>query len=143
MKRVNRKMCKEGPVFLALILLFCLFMPVRQTAAQTVLDVQGVAAAANSARVTVRSGRHGDFSRLVFEWPELPGYQVENRQNEIMVRFDGNGVPDLSAVQGLLPKNIRRITPQSLTPLVVAISTAPGTEASHFQIGSRLVVRRQ
>lgn len=44
--------------------------------------------AAELPQVTVRSGRHADFERFVFDWPEAVDFVVEREDGRTLVRFD-------------------------------------------------------
>jgi hypothetical protein len=49
--------------------------------------------------VEVRAGDHGDFERVVFEWPESIAYDVAQRGEQVTVVFSRPGRIDLSAVR--------------------------------------------
>jgi hypothetical protein len=49
--------------------------------------------------VDVRAGDHGNFERVVFEWPERIAYDVAQRGEQVTVAFSRPGRIDLSAVR--------------------------------------------
>lgn len=49
--------------------------------------------------VEVRAGDHGDFERVVFEWPESIAYDMAQRGEQVAVVFSRPGRIDLSAVR--------------------------------------------
>ncbi|MGI9434627.1 MAG: alginate export family protein [Geminicoccaceae bacterium] len=53
---------------------------------------------AKAETVAVRSGRHADHGRLVFEWSRSIGHDIIRNGNELQVIFDRPGRFDLSAV---------------------------------------------
>ena len=49
--------------------------------------------------VDVRAGDHGDFERIVFEWPERIAHNVAQRGEQVTVAFSRPGRIDLSGVR--------------------------------------------
>lgn len=77
-------------------------------------------------RVTVRGGRHADFSRLVFDWAAPVGEMLEEAPGRARLVFDRPAAFDLSGVQ------VERL------PQLAAISAAPDSVTIDFPAGSRL-----
>ena len=50
-------------------------------------------------RVEVRVGNHGDYERVVFEWPEKIEYEVVQRAEQVTVAFSRAGRIDLSPLR--------------------------------------------
>lgn len=54
--------------------------------------------------VPLRAGDHDSYARLVFDWPELPGFSIDNRGTQLAVRFDRPLRVDPGAAVARLPE---------------------------------------
>jgi alginate production protein len=57
-----------------------------------------------SETVAIRTGRHADHSRLVFDWSKAVGHEIIRSGSEITLTFDRPGVFDLSSVTAQIGK---------------------------------------
>ena len=99
-------------------------------------------ALAQSDIVSIRSGVHPSYTRLVFDWIEKPGYQVDQKGDRLIMTFDKVVSPDLSSVIDRDLPNIRsvKVLSQEDEALVLQFDTRKGTTFRHFMAGSRVVV---
>ncbi|WP_299616709.1 hypothetical protein [Pelagibius sp.] len=63
-------------------------------------------------KVTVRGGRHPDYSRLVFDWPEPVESRLEETPGRLRVVFDRKAAFDLAAVRPEGLPQIAAVTPE-------------------------------
>ncbi|HEV7267401.1 MAG TPA: hypothetical protein VGN83_21220 [Falsiroseomonas sp.] len=87
--------------------------------------------------VRVRVGDHAAYGRVVFDWPARTGYQVEEAEGRIVLRFAAPAAFDLAAVRRP-PRNVSAIEHEA--GRVVTIGIAPGTRPRVFRLGTRIVV---
>ncbi|WP_372618657.1 hypothetical protein [Falsiroseomonas sp.] len=87
--------------------------------------------------VRVRVGDHAAHGRVVFDWPARTGYEVEEAEGRIVLRFAAPAAFDLAAVRRP-PRNVSAIEHEA--GRVVTIGIAPGTRPRVFRLGTRIVV---
>ena len=63
--------------------------------------------------VTVRGGRHSDYSRLVFDWPEPVESRLEETPGRLRVVFDRKAAFDLAAVRPERLPQIAAVSPEA------------------------------
>lgn len=92
--------------------------------------------------VSVRSGVHPSYTRLVFDWVEKSDYQVSKKGDRLIMTFDKVASPDLSSVIDRDLPNIRsvKVLSQEDEALVMQFDTRKGSTFRHFMAGSRVVV---
>ncbi|MCQ4163055.1 hypothetical protein NON00_24470, partial [Roseomonas sp. GC11] len=88
-------------------------------------------------RVTVRTGLHPGFSRLVFDWPQAPGYSLVQKGEAVELVFGAAGQLAFEAAAVRPPRNILAVEPM---PGGLRLRLAPGSRARHFVLGNRVVV---
>ncbi|EFH09146.1 hypothetical protein HMPREF0731_4635, partial [Pseudoroseomonas cervicalis ATCC 49957] len=88
-------------------------------------------------RVTVRTGQHPGFSRIVFDWPELPGYTLVQQGDVVELVFGPAGTLAFEAASVRPPRNIASVEPLSGG---LRLRLTPGSRARHFVLGRRVVV---
>jgi tetratricopeptide (TPR) repeat protein len=89
----------------------------------------------------VRVGRHKEYTRLVFDWPKVVPYKVDQSSRSVSVRFEAPARIDLAGLRRQLPPSVS--VPAARVDsgaLVVSFRTGKGLIAEHFRIGARVVV---
>lgn len=109
------------------------------------IDLRRAAAAGNSAgtarRVAVRAGEHGDFSRIVFDWPGLVDYQASEADRTLTLNFPQSAALDLDAVQRKLPPFVTAIDAKPRgSGVAVTISGVDAARFRHFRSETKVVV---
>ncbi len=92
--------------------------------------------------VDVRTGAHADYSRLVFEWSNVPSYEVDQQGDSLMINFAKEATPNMSGIntQGLSNIGTVSVASPAGEPLVVKVRVAPESKLRHFKIGKRIIV---
>ena len=92
--------------------------------------------------VTVRSGVHPSYNRLVFDWPKTPSYTVAQEGNRLTVTFEKPATADLSFVQQRGLPNIKKIELLSAAGqnLKIGVDIPVGSRFRHFSAGDRMVL---
>lgn len=88
-------------------------------------------------KVTVRTGVHDGYSRVVFAWPSTPAYTAQTSGNTLTLTFTKEA--DFS-ISGSAPQAISRISGFSTTPTTATITHANEQAVRHFVIGNRVIV---
>ena len=109
-----------------------------------VLDLMRAGTAASPTSIEgpgVRVGEHGDFTRIVFDWPRKVQYSANRQDDRVTVSFSSAGAPDLSRFARNPPRLIRDATAsKSGEGLGVTFQVTPGTGLRHFRDGNKVVV---
>lgn len=98
----------------------------------------GAAAAGKSlepaqAAVPVKTRRHRDYGRLVFDWPRKVGFNVERRGQAVTIRFDVPATIDLDALRRDLPSQISAATARpSREGLEIGLVVPPEAQLRYF-----------
>ena len=95
------------------------------------------AGAAEAARVPVRAGQHGGFSRLVFDWAGPVGNVIEQSPGRARIVFDRPAAFDTSAVR---PARLAQIAEISADRDGVTIGTAEGSRLEVTRSGTKVVL---
>ena len=92
--------------------------------------------------VSVRSGNHDGYSRLVFDWKEGTSYNISKSAGVLTVSFDKAAALDVTKANDESLKNIGNVSVVSSegSPLEVSIKIVPESDFRHFIIGKRVVV---
>lgn len=92
-------------------------------------------------KVSVRTGSHETYSRLVFEWPSKPSYSLSKEGGRILVRFAKTGAPDVSGVSKDA-QNIKAVETLSKSgeALQVAVSIPDGSTFRDFVVENKLIL---
>ncbi len=91
--------------------------------------------------IKVRVGRHKSYTRLVFDWPKVVPYQVDQSSRSVSVRFQAPARIDLAGLRRQLPASVS--VPAARVEsgkLVVSFRTGKGLVAQHFRVGARVVL---
>ncbi len=99
------------------------------------------AAAAGSNIITVRAGIHGDFSRIVFDWPKSVDYTASEDGNTLTLDFADPAELALAKIDSDLPPFVTAIEAKpSASGTVVVITAVGGAQFHHFRSESKIVV---
>lgn len=92
-------------------------------------------------RVAVRAGQHGDFSRVVIDWPGLIDYKATPSERGLTLIFPQSAAFDLDAVKRDLPPFVTGIgaKPQG-SGVAVTITGVDAARFRHFRSETKVVV---
>ncbi|MCK5385093.1 MAG: hypothetical protein KAJ29_05900, partial [Alphaproteobacteria bacterium] len=92
-------------------------------------------------RVSLRTGMHSDYARLVFGWPTKTDYTLEQgADGQINIRFDNPGMLDMDKADfGIIP-GINSVEEISQEPLSIRLKIPAGSKLRDFSIGKRVVI---
>lgn len=107
-------------------ILMALAMPVASTHAQS-----------TSERAEVRIGNHAGYSRIVFDFPSLVAYRVEQSAGEIRLRFDTAAALAIPAVRSPLVASMIRVPGEGLQ---IRMMTPNGVTLKHYRLQRKVVV---
>jgi len=89
----------------------------------------------------IRIGRHPDYSRLLFEWPDTVDYTIVHEGPQVSVTFDAEAEPALTRLNTAPPPFIngveRRLTGGKLR---IDIAVEPEVTVRHFRDDSWVIV---
>lgn len=87
--------------------------------------------------VPVRAGVHPGMGRVVFDWPEAPGYSLVQEGEMVDLRFGTVVRLGLGGVVAKPPPNVLRVEP---VPGGLRLHLRPGARLRHYLLGPRLVL---
>jgi hypothetical protein len=91
--------------------------------------------------VKVRAGDHGDFERIVFEWPEAMAYDVVQQAEQVTVAFAQPGRIDLSQLGDRTGKRVAEARSEGEITSRVVLRLSPGATIDSFSLeDGRIVV---
>jgi predicted negative regulator of RcsB-dependent stress response len=90
--------------------------------------------------ITVRSGVHPSYSRLVFDWPGTPDYKVSQTGTTLTIAFTKGAKADVSAIADRDLPNIKNLKLIASDPLTVTIEIPADGRVRHFAAGDRMVL---
>ena len=101
----------------------------------------GSAKADGERHVAVRAGEHGDFSRVVIDWPGLIDYKAHQSEHGLTLIFPQSAALDLDAVKRDLPPFVTGIDakPQG-SGIAVTIAGVDAARFRHFRSETKVVV---
>ncbi|WP_299391257.1 hypothetical protein [Pelagibius sp.] len=94
-------------------------------------------AAADLPQVRVRGGRHADYSRLVFDWPEPVESRVEESADAVRLRFERPARFDISAVR---PEGLPQVAGLTVTETGVTVALPRPSRVKLTRSGSKTVL---
>lgn len=98
-------------------------------------------AAAVTPEVKVRGAEHTGFHRVVFEWPRLVEYHVDQNGARASVVFSRPARIDTAALQAALPADAALVESGAAdTATTVAFSLPPNARLRHFRSGTGVVL---
>lgn len=97
--------------------------------------------AVSEAEVTLRIGNNADYTRLVFEWPDVIGYRAEPGEASLTLTFDRPGTVDLTPLTVSPPPFVTGAEPTSDDGVLsVRVDHDPHSNTRHYLDGTRVVV---
>jgi tetratricopeptide (TPR) repeat protein len=91
--------------------------------------------------VSVRSGEHGAYNRLVFDWPKEVNYKVEQQGGKATITFDRPGHIDVLGLQLTLPSDIAIVGADTgAKSTTVTLNLPPEARLRHFASGSKVAI---
>lgn len=103
----------------------------------TSLYLGGINSAMAQQNVKVRVGEHTQYSRIVFEWPNIPNYTVNKQGDQLQIIFEEAGAIDFSALNAQSLKNIGAISGDGK---MVTLNVAPDSTFRNFEIGKKIIL---
>lgn len=101
----------------------------------------GPANTSQPAPVTVRTGRHPDYTRVVFDWPRAVPYTVSRQGDRTTITFQRPASLSTDALRRGLPVELRAATlTNSGTQTSVVLPAPADQEIRHFVNGNSIVV---
>lgn len=93
-------------------------------------------------KITVRSGAHSGYNRIVFDWPSSPSYSVSQKGSALHISFKKAAQVDLSALTTQNLPNIKKakVLSGKGEDLKVSVEIPKGSRFRHFSTGNRIVV---
>ncbi|NIA69443.1 tetratricopeptide repeat protein [Pelagibius litoralis] len=104
-----------------------------ETAGETVADAKTAALPT----VKVRGGRHPEYSRLVFDWPDAVASRLEESPGRARIVFDRQARFDTSAVR---PKGLPQIAAVSAEPDGVSITLPESSQLRVQRSGTKVIL---
>jgi hypothetical protein len=101
----------------------------------------GASPALSQEAVSLRTGQHEDYSRLVFDWAQRAEYSVSRPDSgRLQIIFENDGLMNPEDVAGLSERNIADVKIESQSPLTISLRIPEGSDIRDFYAGNRLVV---
>ncbi len=91
------------------------------------------------AAVPVRVSDHGDFTRIVFEFPRLLAYHVKQDKGALTVDFDTPDTAQIGAVKSPVVRGIKPVG-GAQGMLTLQIATAPGVDVKDYRLQRKIVI---
>ena len=112
-----------------------------QAAPAQAAPAQAAPAAPSGPELAVRTGRHANYDRIVFDWPASVDFEVEPDAGAARILFARPARIDDSAVRRQLPEALRGFasTP-SASGLTVTVPVPDGRSINAFRSGPKVVV---
>lgn len=94
-----------------------------------------------TARIPVRAGKHPGFGRLVFDWSDEVGYDIDRDGDVLRMRFDRPARIDVSRLSAALPGRVSAATSETTKSAVRVGFIIPQTaKIRHFRDGAKVAV---
>ena len=91
--------------------------------------------------IPVRAGKHPGFGRLVFDWSDEVGYDIEREGDVVRMRFDRPARLDVSRLSSTLPGRVSAASAETTRSAVrVGLIIPPGAKIRHFRDGSKVAL---
>ena len=91
--------------------------------------------------VAVRAGEHGEFSRVVIDWPGLVDYKAAQNEHSLTLNFPQSAALDLDAVKRDLPPFVTDIEAKPHgSGVTVTITGVDAARFRHFRSETKIVV---
>ena len=91
--------------------------------------------------VKIRTGRHPDKLRIVFDWTDKHPYEFERTDGNIKLTFNQAARIEAGSLATIIPSLIGAARSDAISAkTLVQLSVAPGAKVSHFYAGAKVVV---
>lgn len=92
-------------------------------------------------KIPVRAGKHPTFGRLVFDWVDDVGYDIERDGDVLRMRFDRPARLDVSRLSSTLPGRISAASAETTRSAVrVGLIIPEDAKVRHFRDGSKVAL---
>jgi tetratricopeptide (TPR) repeat protein len=92
-------------------------------------------------KIPVRAGKHPKFGRLVFDWSDEVGYDIERDGDVVRIRFDRPARVDVSRLSSTLPGRVSAASAETTKSAVRIGLIIPGTaKIRHFRDGTKIAL---
>jgi tetratricopeptide (TPR) repeat protein len=101
----------------------------------------GQPAKATSQTLEVRTGRHKQYGRFVFDWGEKVGYTVARSSDTVTVQFNRSARVDMPRLWRILPPQVSAVSAENTSGgLKVELAVPENQRIRHFRDGGSVVV---
>lgn len=97
------------------------------------------AASVPPSAIPVKIGSHGDYTRVVFDFPKLLAYHVKDKDGHVEMTFETKAAAAITGAKSSLIKNIIA-TPESDGMLKVDINLAGGSTIKHYRLKRKIIL---
>ncbi|MCG8542785.1 MAG: hypothetical protein MJE12_01120 [Alphaproteobacteria bacterium] len=89
----------------------------------------------------VRVGKHSKYTRLVFDWSEKVGYDIDQDAESVTIRFAKRARIDVALLQRRLQAGLANpVAKIAENGVELSLTKASDTQIRHFRLGSKIVV---
>lgn len=97
--------------------------------------------APTAALIPIRVGRHPDYERVVFDWPQTVQFELTVDQGKARLTFDQDGRFDRSGLRQNLPAPLTLVdVPAAASNREFLFEIPPGMQPKAFQAGTKIVL---
>ena len=105
--------------------------------------VVSIAGTAVADTVAMRTGKHADYTRLVFDWDETVQYSVKkDGADSVVISFQKDASVDPKTFLNQPLPNIRAVTLVSSSPLSIKVGIPEGSRIRDLRAGQKVVVEK-
>jgi len=91
--------------------------------------------------IPVRAGEHPEFGRMVFDWSDEVGYDIERDGDVVRMRFDRPARIDVSRLSSTLPGRVSAASTETTRSAVrVGLIIPPEAKIRHFRDGTKVAL---
>ncbi len=91
--------------------------------------------------IPVRAGEHPGFGRMVFDWSDEVGYDIQRDGDVVRMRFDRPARVDVSRLSSTLPGRVSAASTETTRSAVrVGLIIPPEAEIRHFRDGPKVAL---
>lgn len=92
-------------------------------------------------KIAVRAGKHPSFGRLVFDWNDEVGYDIQRDGDVVRMRFDRPARVDVSRLSSTLPGRVSAASTETTKSAVrVGLIIPQAAEIRHFRDGTKVAL---
>ncbi|MFT5488851.1 MAG: hypothetical protein ACI9MU_003780, partial [Alphaproteobacteria bacterium] len=92
-------------------------------------------------QIPVRAGKHPNFGRLVFDWSDDVGYDIERDGDVVRLRFDRPARVDVSRLSSTLPGRVSAASAETTKSAVrVGLIIPQAAKIRHFRDGTKIAI---